>query len=43
VETKPSTSKPDRGMARIKYRIKNQSGEDVITFAAMQLLRRKST
>jgi len=41
VETKPSTSKPDRGIARIKYWIKNQTGEDVLTFTAMQLLRRK--
>ena len=43
LETKPSSSKPDRGIARIKYWIKNQSGEDVITFTAMQLLRRKSS
>ncbi|MGE5201550.1 MAG: MaoC family dehydratase [Acidobacteriota bacterium] len=35
LETKPSSSKPDRGIARIKYWIKNQSGEDVITFTAM--------
>jgi acyl dehydratase len=42
LETKPSTSNPDRGIARIKYWIKNQNGEDVITFTAMQLLRRKS-
>lgn len=41
LETKPSSSKPDRGIARIKYWIKNQSGEDVITFTAMQLLRRR--
>ena len=42
LEKKPSTSKPDRGIARIKYWIKNQNGEDVITFTAMQLLRRKA-
>ena len=42
VEIKPSTSKPDRGIARIKYWIKNRNGEDVITFTAMQLLRRRS-
>ena len=42
LEKKPSTSKPDRGIARIRYRIKNQNGEDVITFTAMQLLRRKA-
>ncbi|HVM79155.1 MAG TPA: MaoC family dehydratase [Stellaceae bacterium] len=42
LEKKPSTSKPDRGIARIKYWIKNQNGEDVITFTAMQLLRRRA-
>lgn len=41
LETTPSTSKPDRGIARIKYWIKNQNGEDVITFTGMQLLRRR--
>jgi acyl dehydratase len=41
VEKTPSRSKPDRGMLRVKYRIKNQSGEDVITFTSMHLTRRK--
>jgi acyl dehydratase len=42
VEKKPSSSKPDRGMLRNKYWIKNQRGEDVITFTSMHLLRRKT-
>lgn len=41
MDKKPSSSKPDRGIARIAYRIKNQKGEDVLTFLAMQLLKRK--
>ena len=40
-EKRPSTSKPDRGILRVKYQIKNQGGEDVITFTAMHLLKRK--
>ena len=42
VDKKPSSSKPDRGMLRIKYWIKNQRGEDVITFTSMHLARRRS-
>ena len=41
IDKTPSRSKPDRGIARIAYRIKNQKGEDVLTFLAMQLLKRK--
>jgi acyl dehydratase len=41
VDKKPSSSKPDRGIARVAYRIKNQNGEDVLTFLAMHLLKRK--
>ncbi len=41
VEKKPSSSKPDRGIARIAYRIKNQKGEDVLTFLSMHLLKRQ--
>ncbi len=41
IEKTPSRSKPDRGMLRIKYWIKNQHGEDVMTFMSMQLARRK--
>ena len=41
VETKPSPSRPDCGIARIKYWIKNQNGEDVLTLTADQLLKRR--
>jgi acyl dehydratase len=41
METKPSSSKPDRGIARIAYRIKNQKGEEVLTFLSMHLLKRR--
>ncbi|HTS93645.1 MAG TPA: MaoC family dehydratase [Stellaceae bacterium] len=41
LETKASSSKPDRGSARVKFWIKNQKGEDVITFTAIELLRRR--
>ena len=43
VEKTPSRSKPDRGMLRVKYRIKNQRGEDVTTFTSMHLTRRCPT
>jgi len=41
VDKKPSSSKPDRGIMRAAYRIKNQKGEDVLTFVSMHLLKRK--
>jgi acyl dehydratase len=41
VEKKPSTSKPDRGILRVDYRIKNQKGEEVLSFLSMHLLKRK--
>jgi acyl dehydratase len=40
VEKKPSASKPDRGIVRMRFRVVNQKGEDVMSFAAMQLLAR---
>jgi acyl dehydratase len=41
VEKRPSSSKPDRGILRVRYQIKNQGGEDVMTFTSMHLLKRK--
>jgi acyl dehydratase len=41
MDKKPSSSKPDRGIARIAYRMKNQKGEEVLTFLSMHLLKRK--
>jgi acyl dehydratase len=42
VGIQPSRSKPDRGIVRFAYRIRNQRGEDVLTFVAMQLLARRA-
>jgi acyl dehydratase len=41
VEKKPSSSKPDRGIVRVAYRIKNQKDEEVLTFLSMHLLKRR--
>ena len=41
LEVKPSTSKPDRGIARLQYRAINQQGVAVLSFIVMHLLRRK--
>jgi acyl dehydratase len=40
-EKTPSRSKPDRGILRVAYRIKNQKDEEVLTFLSMHLLKRK--
>jgi acyl dehydratase len=40
LETRPSTSKPDRGIVRILYTTLNQRGETVMTLIGNQLLRR---
>ena len=40
MEKKPSSSKPDRGILRIAYRIKNQKEEEVLTFQALQYVSR---
>jgi acyl dehydratase len=42
IEKTPSRSKPDRGILRIAYRIKNQKEEEVLTFLSMHLLKRKA-
>ncbi len=41
-EKTPSRSKPDRGILRVAYRVKNQKDEEVLTFLSMHLLKRKS-
>jgi acyl dehydratase len=41
LEVRPSTSKPDRGIARLLYRGLNQHGEEVVRFTAMHLLKRQ--
>jgi acyl dehydratase len=40
-EVRVSQSKPDRGIMRAFYRYVNQSGEDVLSYTAMHLLRRR--
>jgi acyl dehydratase len=40
-DTRPSASKPDRGVVHIAYRILNQHREVVSTFRGMQLVRRR--
>ncbi|MDE2229045.1 MAG: MaoC family dehydratase [Alphaproteobacteria bacterium] len=40
-ESRPSQSKPDRGIIRAGFRILNQNSEAVLTFNSMHLLKRK--
>jgi hypothetical protein len=42
LEVKPSTSRPDRGIARLRYQAGNQRGEAVLRADVMQLLRRRA-
>lgn len=41
-EVRPSSSKPDRGIARLHYRALNQRGEVVSSFFVNHLLKRKN-
>ena len=41
LEVRPSNSKPDRGIARLKYQAVNQRGEAVLGFIVNHLLRRR--
>ena len=41
LDTRPSTSKPDRGIVTVKYTTRNQRGEPVMTMLAKQLIRRR--
>ena len=40
-EQRPSTSKPDRGIVRLRWTALNQRGEPVLTLTSMQLVRRR--
>lgn len=40
-ESRPSQSKPDRGIMRAAYKYMNQNGEAVLSYTAMHLLRRR--
>jgi len=42
LEARPSASKPDRGIARLRYNAVNQRGETVLSFIVIHLLRRRS-
>lgn len=42
LETRPSTSKTDRGIVRVLYTTVNQHGEAVMTMIGNQLLRRRT-
>ncbi len=39
-EVRRSQSKPDRGSLRMGFRVINQNGEDVMSFTAIQILKR---
>ncbi len=41
LERRPSTSKPDRGIVRVRYTTLNQRGETVMTLIGNQLLSRR--
>lgn len=41
LEVRPSASRPDRGIARMKYQAINQRGEPVLGFIVIHLLRRR--
>jgi acyl dehydratase len=41
LEIRPSSSKPDRGIARLRYQSVNQRGEVVLGFVVNHLLRRR--
>jgi acyl dehydratase len=38
---RPSSSKPDRGIATLRYEMRNQHGQTVLTMTGHQLLRRR--
>jgi acyl dehydratase len=41
LEVRPSRSKADRGIARVRYEARNQQGEVVLTMVGLQLLARR--
>ena len=41
IETRASSSKPDRGLCKVRYTIVNQSEEPVMTMTAVQILARR--
>ena len=43
LDIKPSRSKPDRGIVRMRYEGRNQHGEKVLSFIGNHILLRKPT
>jgi len=41
LETVPSRSKPDRGLIKLRYTMRNQNGEDVMTMIALGMVLRR--
>ena len=41
LDSRPSASQPDRGVARFRYEVINQAGTIVMTLVIAQLLRRR--
>ncbi len=41
LEVRPSRSKPDRGLVRLRYTVRNQHGEDAMTVVAMGIMQRR--
>jgi acyl dehydratase len=41
LEQRPSTSKPDRGIVRLRWTTLNHRGEPVLTMTSLQLVRRR--
>lgn len=42
-ELRPSASKPDRGIAKIRYVTRNQRGEEVLSVVITHMLKRRAT
>ena len=43
IEVRPSRSKPDRGIVRLRYTARNQRGETVMTLIVPQIVSRRPT
>jgi acyl dehydratase len=41
LEVLPSRSKPDRGLVKLRYTMRNQDGEEVMTMIALGIMRRR--
>ncbi len=41
LEVTPSRSKPDRGLVKLRYTMRNQDGQEVMTMVALGIMRRR--